>query len=166
MKKLETAYLAGGCFWCITPTFKEMDGVTDVVSGYSGGDEVNPTYKDVKEQKTGHRETIRIDFDPETTPFSEIFDIFLSSIDPYDAEGQFIDRGFSYTLAVYYTNEAQKQEAEKGIANLEALSGTKVYIAVEPFKSFYPAEDEHQDYYLKHPEEFHKELVDSGRISE
>ena len=166
MKKLETAYLAGGCFWCITPTFKEMDGVTDVVSGYSGGDEVNPTYKDVKEQKTGHRETIRIDFDPEATPFSEIFDIFLSSIDPYDAEGQFIDRGFSYTLAVYYTNEAQKQEAEKGIANLEALSGTKVYIAVEPFKSFYPAEDEHQDYYLKHPEEFHKELVESGRISE
>ena len=165
MTKLETAYLAGGCFWCITPTFKEMDGVTDVVSGYSGGDEPNPTYKDVKEQKTGHRETIRVDFDPEKTTFAELFDIFLSSIDPYDAEGQFIDRGFSYTLAVYYTSEEQKLVAEKGIAQLETLSGVKVYIAVEPFKSFYPAEDEHQDYYLKHPEEFHQELIDSGRIS-
>ena len=77
MAKMETAYLAGGCFWCITPTFKEMEGVTDVVSGYSGGDEVNPTYKDVKEQKTGHRETIRIDFDADTADFEEIFDIFL-----------------------------------------------------------------------------------------
>ena len=164
MAKMETAYLAGGCFWCITPTFKEMDGVTDVVSGYSGGDEANPTYKDVKEQKTGHRETIRIDFDADITDFEEIFDIFLNSIDPYDAEGQFIDKGFSYTLAVYYTNENQKAVAEKGIKNLEAFSGTKVYIAVEPFKSFYPAEEEHQDYYLKYPEEFHKELVESGRI--
>ena len=106
-----------------------------------------------------------MDFDPEKTTFTELFDIFLSSIDPYDAEGQFIDRGFSYTLAVYYTNEEQKLIAEKGIAQLEALSGVKVYIAVEPFKSFYPAEDEHQDYYLKHPEEFHQELIDSGRIS-
>ena len=164
MAKMETAYLAGGCFWCITPTFKEMEGVADVVSGYSGGDEANPTYKDVKEQKTGHRETIRIDFDADIADFEEIFDIFLNSIDPYDAEGQFIDKGFSYTLAVYYTNENQKAVAEKGIKNLEVLSGTKVYIAVEPFKSFYPAEEEHQDYYLKHPEEFHKELVESGRI--
>ena len=166
MPKTQTAYLAGGCFWCITPAFKEMEGVTDVVSGYSGGDEVNPTYKDVKEQKTGHRETIRIDYDADTASFEEIFDIFLSSIDPYDAEGQFIDRGFSYTLAVYYTTEEQKTIALKGIEKLEAASGVKVYIAVEPFKSFYPAEDEHQDYYLKHPEEFHKELVESGRIKE
>ena len=166
MSRHETAYLAGGCFWCITPTFKDMEGVTDVVSGYSGGDEINPVYKDVKEQKTGHRETIRIDYDADIASFEEIFDVFLNSIDPYDAQGQFIDRGFSYTLAVYYTTPAQKAAAEKGIAALEALSGAKVYIAVEPFKSFYPAEEEHQDYYLKHPEEFHRELVESGRIKE
>ena len=130
MAKMETAYLAGGCFWCITPTFKEMEGVTDVVSGYSGGDEVNPAYKDVKEQKTGHRETIRIDFDADTADFEEIFDIFLSSIDPYDAEGQFIDKGFSYTLAVYYTNENQKTIAEKAL-----LSDREKEISIQAAKN-------------------------------
>ncbi|MBQ7284035.1 MAG: peptide-methionine (S)-S-oxide reductase MsrA [Oscillospiraceae bacterium] len=159
-----TAYFAGGCFWCITPTFKETPGVTDVVSGYSGGDEVNPVYKDVKEQKTGHRETIRIDFDAEQVTFEELFSTFLCGVNPFDDGGQFIDRGFSYTLAVYYTDEEQKLTALKGISDLEQLSGMKVQISVEPFKSFYPAEEEHQDYYLKHPEEFRQELIDSGRI--
>ena len=79
MKPMETAYFAGGCFWCITPTFKEMAGVADVISGYSGGDEVDPTYLDVKYQRTRHRETIRIDFDPEAVTFSQLLDIFLST---------------------------------------------------------------------------------------
>ena len=79
---MTTAYFAGGCFWCITPTFREMPGVTDVVSGYSGGDEINPTYELVKSQKTGHRETIRIDFDENTVTFASLLDIFLCSIDP------------------------------------------------------------------------------------
>jgi len=165
MKSMETAYFAGGCFWCITPTFKEMDGVADVVSGYSGGDEVNPSYADVKYQKTGHRETIRIDYDPEKVSFETLFNIFLGGVDPFDEEGQYIDRGHSYTLAVYYLTDAQKTITEKGIKALEAESGQAVYISVEPFKSFYPAEEEHQDYYLKHPEEFKQELIDSGRIS-
>lgn len=162
---METAYFAGGCFWCITPTFKEMDGVMDVISGYSGGDEANPVYDDVKYQRTGHRETIQIDYDPEKVSFETLFDIFLSGVDPFDEEGQYIDRGHSYTLAVYYLNESQQQIAEAGIHALESESGQKVYISVEPFKSFYWAEEEHQDYYLKHPEEFRQELIDSGRIS-
>lgn len=160
----QTAYFAGGCFWCITPTFKEMDGVLDVVSGYSGGDEVNPVYADVKNQNTGHRETIRIDYSPEKVSFSELFETFLSGVDPFDPDGQFIDRGHSYTLAVYYLSEEQKQIAQAGISRLEASSGHTVYISVEPFRSFYPAEEEHQDYYLKHPEEFRQELIDSGRL--
>ena len=109
MISTETAYFAGGCFWCITPTFREMEGVADVVSGYSGGDEPNPTYEDVKYQRTGHRETIRIDFDPSHVSFEALLDIFLSSVDPFDGGGQFIDRGHSYTLAVYPLSEAQKQ---------------------------------------------------------
>ena len=163
MNNRETAYFAGGCFWCITPTFRETDGVTDVVSGYSGGKEENPAYKDVKNQNTGHRETIRIDFDPEKVSFARLFEIFLSGVDPFDGGGQFIDRGHSYTLAVYYMSEAQRRTAEEQIAALEASSGRPVCISVEPFRSFWRAEEEHQDYYLKHPEEFEQELIDSGR---
>lgn len=164
MSQNKTAYFAGGCFWCITPVFDEMDGVFKVISGYSGGDEENPVYADVKNQATGHRETIRIEYDGEKVSFGELFDIFIGGVDPFDGEGQFIDRGHSYTLAVYYTDEEQKQIAEKGIKALEEQSGQKVFISVEPFKSFWTAEEEHQDYYLKHPEEFHRELVESGRI--
>ena len=160
---MNTAYFAGGCFWCITPTFKEMDGVVNVVSGYSGGTEVNPTYMDVKKQKTHHRETIRIDFDSAKVTFEQLLEIFLSGVDPFDPDGQFIDRGHSYTLAVYYLTEEEKQIAERRIRDLEEESGRTVYISVEPFRSFYSAEEEHQNYYLKHPKEFEQELIDSGR---
>lgn len=163
MGLFETAYFAGGCFWCITPTFKETDGVLDVISGYSGGDEADPAYIDVKNQRTGHRETIRIDYSPEKVAFSELFDIFLNGVDPFDGDGQYIDRGHSYTLAVYYLNDEQRKIAADGIRKLEAESGCPVYISVEPFKSFHSAEEEHQDYYLKHPREFQQELIDSGR---
>ena len=161
---METAYFAGGCFWCITPTFREMPGVANVVSGYSGGEEIEPTYEDVKHQRTSHRETIQIDYDPGKVTFTELMEVFLGSVDPFDEDGQFIDRGFSYTLAVYYLNPDQKQEAENKIHALEEASGQKVFIKVEPFKSFWRAEEFHQDYYLKHPEEFRQELIDSGRI--
>ena len=164
MNKLETAYFAGGCFWCITPTFKEMPGVTDVTSGYSGGEEVDPTYEDVKYQRTTHRETVRIDYDPALVTFEALMDVFLGSVDPHDPDGQFIDRGFSYTLAVYYLSPKQKEAALSRLQLLEETSGQPVYIKVEPFKSFYKAEEFHQDYYLKHPEEFRQELIDSGRI--
>ena len=164
MKSMDTAYFAGGCFWCITPTFKEMPGVAAVTSGYSGGEEVDPAYEDVKQQRTGHRETIRIDYDPETVSFTALMDVFLGSVDPHDPDGQFIDRGFSYTLAVYYLSPGQKQAAEARLKLLEETSGQPVYIKVEPFKSFYRAEEFHQDYYLKHPEEFRQEMIHSGRI--
>ena len=166
MKHTETAYFAGGCFWCITPTFKETDGVLEVTSGYSGGQEENPTYAEVKQQKTRHRETIRIDFDPETVSFAQLFQLFLSGTDPFDPDGQFIDRGHSYTLAVYYCSEDQRKTAEAGIRALEAEAGQQVFISVEPYRNFYRAEEEHQDYYLKHPEEFRQELIDSGRIKQ
>lgn len=161
---METAYFAGGCFWCITPTFRETEGVHSVISGYSGGDEINPLYEDVKNQRTGHREAIRVDYDPEKVSYAELFDIFLSGTDPFDAGGQYIDRGHSYTLAVYYLNQTQKDIAQTGIRALAAAEGRLVHISVEPFKSFYSAEEYHQDYDRKHPEEFRRELIDSGRI--
>ena len=126
MKTIETAYFAGGCFWCITPTFQEMEGVSSVVSGYSGGEEANPVYEDVKYQRTGHRETIRIDFCPEQVSFAELIEVFLNGVDPFDEGGQYIDRGHSYTLAVYYLNETQRRIAEDAIQRLEETSGQRV----------------------------------------
>ena len=156
------AYFAGGCFWCVTPIYK-IYGVDKVVSGYSGGDEVNPKYEAVKAQKTGHRETIMLEYDPKKVSYSQLLEIFLANVDPYDGEGQFIDKGFSYTLAIYYQTDEEKEIALKKIQELEKRSGKKTYIAVEPFKSFYRAEEEHQDYYLKNPEAFERELKESGR---
>lgn len=162
---LRKAYFAGGCFWCITPVFMTY-GAKKVVCGYSGGDEVNPRYEDVKAQKTGHRETICIEYDPAKLTYETLLDIFLSNVDPFDAEGQFIDKGFSYTLAVYYLNEAERAAAEAAIAKLESVNARKPAIAIEAFKSFYEAEDYHQNYYLKNPEAFEKELRESGRKKE
>ncbi len=159
---LRVSYFAGGCFWCITPIFK-MYKAKKSLCGYSGGSEVNPTYMDVKKQKTTHRETIAVEYDPEKVSYEKLVDIFLANVDPFDKDGQFIDRGHSYTLATYYTSEEEKQVAEKKIAALEASSGKKVYIALEGFRNFYEAETYHQDYYLKNPEAFEKELEESGR---
>lgn len=162
---VKKAYFAGGCFWCITPVFMDM-GATEVVSGYSGGTEVNPTYEEVKHQQTGHRETIKIIYDDEKVSFETLVEAFLLNVDPFDAEGQFIDRGHSYTLAVYYNDEAEKNTTETAIRRLEEESGRKTAIAVEPFQAFYAAEEYHQNYYLKNPEAFEKELIVSGRKKE
>ncbi len=159
---MKHAYLAGGCFWCITPIYK-LYGVEQVVCGYSGGDEKDPTYEQVKAQLTGHRETLMLSYDPSSVSYGELLDIYLANVDPFDGEGQYIDKGFSYTLAVYYTSEEEKREALEKIGSLEAETGKKACIAVEAFKSFYPAEDYHQDYYLKNPEAFEEEMVSSGR---
>lgn len=163
---MQTAYFAGGCFWCITPTFQEFPGVESVTSGYSGGAEVNPKYEDVKYQRTGHRETIRIDYEETLVSYEQLLEIFLSGVDPFDEGGQFIDRGHSYTLAVFYSNPEEKKLAAEAIHALEAESGQKVYISLEPFTAFYTAEEEHQDYYRKHPAEFRQELIESGRLKE
>ncbi len=156
------SYFAGGCFWCVTPVFK-MWGVDKVVCGYSGGAEENPTYEDVKAQKTGHRETIMLEYDPAKVEYDRLLDIYFANVDPFDAEGQYIDKGFSYTLAIFYTSDEEREKAATRIAKLEAESGRKVQVALEPFRNFYEAEEYHQDYYLKNPEAFEKELVESGR---
>jgi peptide-methionine (S)-S-oxide reductase len=161
---MKNAYFAGGCFWCITPTFQETIGVRRVTSGYSGGEEAAPSYEDVKHQRTGHRETIRVEYNEERLTYEQLLQMFLDNVDPFDEDGQFIDRGHSYTLAVYYETEEERALAEAAIRALEQTSGRQVFIAVEPFKSFYDAEEYHQDYYRKNPEAFRKELVESGRI--
>ena len=159
----KTAYLAGGCFWCITPAFRETEGVLSVVSGYCGGSEAAPTYADVKAQRTGHRETIAVTYDPERIGFGALLALFLDSVDPFDGGGQFIDRGRSYTLAVYYTDEAQRGQAKAALAALRERSGREPRVSLEPFMAFWEAEEYHQDWDLKHPEAFEEELISSGR---
>ena len=140
-----------------------MYGVDDVICGYAGGDEKDPTYEQVKHQETGHRETIKLVYDPEKVSYDKLLDIYFANVDPFDAEGQFIDKGFSYTLAIFYMSDDEKKTALEKIAKIEQESGKKVQVEVLPFKNFYEAEEYHQDYYLKNPEAFEKELIESGR---
>ena len=160
---IKNAYFAGGCFWCITPTFVSTLGVKSVISGYSGGEEVNPSYEQVKKQETKHRETIKIEYDSSVVGFEELLDIFISSVDPFDGDGQFIDRGRSYTLAIYYNDDNELELSKKVIKKIEEESKKKVYISLEKFDIFYEAEEYHQMYYKKNPKEFEEELINSGR---
>lgn len=160
---MRKAYFAAGCFWCITPVIKEENGVDDVYAGYCGGDEENPTYQQVKHQQTGHRETIMVEYNEALIDYKELLNLYLDNVDPFDDGGQFIDRGHSYTLAIYYETEEEKEVATRVIAELEEKSGQKCAVAIEPLKTFYLAEEYHQDYYLKHPKEFEEELISSGR---
>ena len=156
-------YFAGGCFWCITPVFYELDGVKSVVAGFSGGDEVDPKYEDVKAQMTSHRETIKVIYDEAKVEYKALLDIFFNNVDLFDGGGQFIDRGHSYTLAIYYTSEKEKEEALSRIKEIEKETGKTVMVEVSPFKAFYSAEEYHQDYYKKNEKEFEEEMVKSGR---
>lgn len=160
------AYFAGGCFWCITPVFRDTPGVQRVISGYCGGKEKDPRYEDVKAQRTGHRETIAVQYDPSLVSYADLLDLFLSVTDPFDSGGQFIDRGRSYTLAVFCSNEEERLLAEEKIRQLEARSGKQVFVSVENAAVFYPAEEYHQDYDLKNPEAYRQELVSSGRVKD
>ncbi len=156
-------YLAGGCFWCMAKPYDEIEGVKKVVSGYSGGDEVNPKYEDVKGQKTNHRETIMIEYDEKIVSFEEILKTYFYNIDPFDDGGQFIDRGHSYTCAIYYLNNIEKEIALNMIKKIEKDYGKKVFVSIEPFKTFYSAEEYHQDYHKRNEDEYHKEYEISGR---
>lgn len=160
---MKTLYLAGGCFWCISSFFWDLNGVIDVVSGYCGGNEINPTYEQVKSQATGHRETIKIEYDEAKVSPLEILEIFFNNVDPYDFEGQFIDKGYSYTLAFYYEDDEQKKLFEEFLNKKKEESGKDAAIAIEPYKQFYEAEPHHQKFCMRHPEEFEKELIESGR---
>lgn len=162
----KAAYFAGGCFWCITPVFKLQKGVLSVKSGYCGGDLPYPSYEQVKSGATGHRETVRVIYDDEQISYKTLLKIFLLNVDPFDGGGQFIDRGSSYTLAIFFEEDADKEEALAALASLERETGKKPQIALLPFRAFYEAEAYHQDYYAKHPKEFEEEMVRSGRKKE
>ena len=163
MGKFKEAMFAGGCFWCVSKPYYEYDGVIKVYSGYAGGTEVNPTYEEVKSGKTSHRETILIIYDPNIISYDELLDIYLDTIDPFDSEGQFIDRGFNYTCAIFTDDEEEIKLSTMKIKNIEKLNNTITYIPILPKPIFYMAEEYHQDYAIKNPEEMEEELIMSGR---
>ncbi len=161
---IQTALLAGGCFWCIAEPFYSVNGVLEVVSGYAGGTMFNPTYEDVKAGNTGHRESILIVYDANQIHFADIFEIYLQHINPFDSGGQFIDRGSNYTCAVFTSDQDERNYVQKRIVEIEKKFQKKVYISLLKNQVFYKAIEEHQNYALKHPNEMKEELKKSGRM--
>jgi len=143
----QTAVVAGGCFWCVESDFEKVKGVKSVVSGYTGGKVANPTYKQVVRGGTGHYEAVKITFDSGVISYDQVLHLFLRSVDVTDAGGQFCDRGQSYATAIFVEGAGQKAAAESAIAEAEAELGRKVVTPVLAAKTFYDAEDYHQDYY-------------------
>lgn len=145
------AIFAGGCFWCMEPPYDELDGVAETVSGYTGGHAEAPTYEEVTAGGTGHFEAVRVTYDPERVTFVELADVFWRNIDPFDDGGQFCDRGSSYRAAIFHGDEAEREVAEAGKADIEARFDRRVVTRILPAAAFYPAEGYHQDYYQKNP---------------
>jgi peptide-methionine (S)-S-oxide reductase len=158
-----TAIFAGGCFWCVESDFDHVAGVLSTTSGYIGGHLDNPTYQDVITETTGHREAVRIEFDPEKTSYAKLLDVYFHAIDPTDGEGQFCDRGESYTPAIFTLDETQKAEAEAADAAAAKALGKPLAVKILPASTFYPAEDYHQDYYRNNPVRYRYYRYGCGR---
>ena len=147
----KTAVFAGGCFWCMVKPFDSLDGIEQVLSGYTGGHVENPTYEEVCSGTTGHTEAVEITYDPSKMSYEELVNIYWQQTDPTDASGQFADRGDSYRPVIFYENEEEKVIAEQSKRELDASGRfTKpIVVSIEEKETFYPAEDYHQDFYKK-----------------
>jgi peptide methionine sulfoxide reductase msrA/msrB len=145
-----TATFAGGCFWCMEAPFEKLVGVSEVISGYSGGSEVSPKYKDVASGRTGHRESVQVHFDDSLVSYDRILEIFWKNINPEDNKGQFVDRGFQYSPAVFFHNKKQQNSALNSIKFLVKTGKfTKIKTPVLKYTNFYQAEEYHQNFYKK-----------------
>ena len=143
----DKAYFAGGCFWCVEESFEKLKGVEEVISGYSGGITENPTYKEVTYGNTGHFEVVEIIYDKKVISFEDLLKNFWVNIDPFDAYGQFCDKGYSYRSVAFYQNEEEKKLIEKDIKDLQNKFNKKVVTYIRNFEKFYKAEEYHQDFY-------------------
>ena len=149
-ENLNKAYFAGGCFWCMEESFEKLDGVKEVISGYSGGTTSNPTYKEVTFGDTGHFEVVEIIYNNNIISYNELLKNFWINIDPFDAFGQFCDKGYSYRSVAFYQNAYEKSQIEKSISEIENKFSKRVVTYVREFEIFYIAEDKHQDYYKEY----------------
>jgi peptide methionine sulfoxide reductase msrA/msrB len=159
------ATFAGGCFWCVEADFEKVAGVTEVISGYAGGEKAHPTYEEVSSGRTRHLEAAQVIFDPAQVSYSELLEVFWTHVDPTDNGGQFVDRGPQYRTAIFYHNEEQKELAEKSKETL-ANSGIfdhSIVTEISPLKAFYQAEEYHQDYHKNHSIRYRYYRYNSGR---
>lgn len=162
---LSQAVFAGGCFWCIEPSFEKLDGVEAVLSGYTGGQKPRPTYEEVASHRTEHLEAVEVFYDPKRISYETLLEVFWRNIDPTDPGGQFVDRGEQYRSAVFVRDEAQRKAAE---ASKRSLGKTgrfdkPIVTEIREAGTFYPAEDYHQDYYKKSPANYYRYRSGSGR---
>ena len=144
------AVFAGGCFWCMEPPFDKIDGVRSTISGYIGGSAEDATYQRVLTGRTGHYEAVRIEYDPEKVDYTTLLEVFWQNVDPFDSRGQFCDKGPQYLAAIFPLTATQRKLAEESkAAAAEKVGGAKIETEILPARTFYPAEDYHQDYYKK-----------------
>ena len=149
-ENLNKAYFAGGCFWCMEESFEKLEGVKEVISGYSGGTTSNPSYKEVTFGDTGHFEVVEIIYNNNIISYNELLKNFWINIDPFDAFGQFCDKGYSYRSVAFYQNAYEKSQIEKSISEIENKFSKRVVTYLREFEVFYKAEDKHQDYYQEY----------------
>jgi len=163
----EVATLAGGCFWCMEAIFMEIDGVEDVISGYTGGTSIHPTYQEVCSGSTGHAEAVQVIFNPIKISYREILQIFFSVHDPTTLNQQGADVGTQYRSAIFYHNNQQRAIAEELIRELNKAHLWEKHIVTQiaPLDKFYPAEDYHRKYFTRHPEQSYCQVVISPKIS-
>ena len=161
---INKAYFGGGCFWCTEAVLKSLKGVISAIPGYSGGDVENPTYEKVSLGATGHAETVQIEFDPQVISYSDLLTVFFATHNPTTLNAQGNDIGTQYRSMIFYTDLAQKKEAEDFINNLNSELGGKVVTELREFERFYEAEDYHKNYYERHKDQTYCELVIAPKI--
>jgi len=149
--EMAKATFAGGCFWCMEPPYDKLDGVISTISGYAGGTKKNPTYEEVSAGKTGHTEVVQITYDPKKITYDKLLEVFWRNVDPLTPNRQFCDVGSQYRTAIFYHDETQKRLAEESKKALAKRFKEPIVTEIVAYTEFYPAEDYHQDYYIKNP---------------
>lgn len=160
----DTAYFAGGCFWCVEASFDQIEGVYEALSGYSGGNMENPTYKLVSAGKTNHAESVMVIYEPRSINYATLLDIFFTAHDPTQLNRQGPDVGIQYRSAIFYTSEEEKNTIDQKTEALQANYGDKIVTEVTPFKAFYVAEEYHQNYEVNHPDNPYIKNVSQPKI--
>jgi peptide-methionine (S)-S-oxide reductase len=166
LDKLSKAYFASGCFWCVEAIFESVKGVKEAVSGYAGGEEKNPSYRQVSAGSTGHTEAVLVYYDPAVVSYETLLKVYYGSHDPTTVNGQYPDFGTQYRSVIFYTNEEEKKLAEAFKADLDASGQYSEPIATEivPHTKFWPAEDYHQDYEKNNPNQPYVRSVSIPRL--
>lgn len=147
--RVATAVFAGGCFWCVEADFDKVDGVVETISGYTGGSLENPSYRKVTQGNTGHYEAVKVTYDPSKVSYDELASYFVRHIDPTDDKGQFCDKGESYRSAIFVSGQSERDVAQAALVGAAETLGQDVVTEVLPAATFWPAEDYHQDYYIR-----------------